>query len=172
MLGLAVVSSHDMLPRCEIRRSYDGLEEEGQASQWQQGPMAYLLRVMNKSIIYFWRLTGFFHSSLLMRSWESCQCFQLQFLYWLKWNNDRVSHTELLWGLNLIIIIDTRASLVENKESDCKVGDLSLIPGLGRFPGGGHGNPFQYSCLENPMDRGAWHATVHRLTKSWIWPSD
>ena len=68
MLGLAVVSSHDMLPRCEIRRSYDGLEEEGQASQWQQGPMAYLLRVMNKSIIYFWRLTGFFHSSLLMRS--------------------------------------------------------------------------------------------------------
>ena len=41
------------------------------------------------------------------------------------------------------------------------------IPGLGRAPGGGHGNPLQYSCLENPMDRGAWRATVHGVTKSW-----
>ena len=44
--------------------------------------------------------------------------------------------------------------------------DPGLIPGLGRSPGGRHGNPFQYSCLENPMDRGAWWATVHRVTKS------
>ena len=42
-----------------------------------------------------------------------------------------------------------------------------LIPGLERSPGGGHGNPPQYSCLENPMDRGAWWATVHGVTKSW-----
>ena len=41
------------------------------------------------------------------------------------------------------------------------------VPGLGRFPGGGHGNLLQYSCLENPMDRGVWRATVHRGTKSW-----
>jgi len=40
------------------------------------------------------------------------------------------------------------------------------IPGSGRSPGGGHGNPLQYSCLENPMDRGAWQATVHRVAKS------
>ena len=40
------------------------------------------------------------------------------------------------------------------------------IPGLGRFPGGGHGNPLQYHCLENPMDRGAWQATVRRVAKS------
>ena len=40
---------------------------------------------------------------------------------------------------------------------------------LGRSPGGGHGNPSQYSCLENPMDRGAWWATVYRVTKSWTW---
>ena len=45
--------------------------------------------------------------------------------------------------------------------------DLGLIPGSGRFPGGGHGNPLQYSCLENPMDRGAWQATVHRVAKIW-----
>ena len=46
--------------------------------------------------------------------------------------------------------------------------DMSSIPGLGRSPGGGHGNPLQYSCLENPMDRGAWWATIHRVAKSWI----
>ena len=44
--------------------------------------------------------------------------------------------------------------------------DVSTIPRLGRTPGGEHGNPLQYSCLENPMDRGAWQATVHRVTKS------
>ena len=44
--------------------------------------------------------------------------------------------------------------------------DEGLIPGLGRSPGGGHGNPLQYSCLENPMGRGAWQGTVHRDTKS------
>ena len=43
---------------------------------------------------------------------------------------------------------------------------VGSIPGLGRFPGGGHGNPLQYSCLENPMDRGAWRATVHGVSES------
>ena len=54
----------------------------------------------------------------------------------------------------------------DSKESACSAGDLGSIPGLGRSPGGGHGNPLQYSCLENPMDRGAWRATVHRVAKS------
>ena len=44
--------------------------------------------------------------------------------------------------------------------------DTGLNPGYGRFPGGGHGNPLQFSCLENPMDGGAWWATVHGVTKS------
>ena len=44
--------------------------------------------------------------------------------------------------------------------------DEGLIPGSGRSPGGGYGNPLQYSCLENPMDRGAWQATIHRVTQS------
>ena len=44
----------------------------------------------------------------------------------------------------------------DGKESACNAGDLGLIPGSGRSPGGGHGNPLQYSCLENPMDSGAW----------------
>ena len=45
---------------------------------------------------------------------------------------------------------------------------VGSIPGSGRSPEGGHGNPPQYSCLDNPMDRGAWWATVHRVAKSWI----
>ena len=47
--------------------------------------------------------------------------------------------------------------------------DVGSIPGLGRFPGGGNGNPFQYSCLKNPMNRGAWWATVHLVAKSQTW---
>ena len=54
----------------------------------------------------------------------------------------------------------------EVKASVCSVGDLGLFSGLGRSPGEGNGNPLQYSCLENPMDRGAWWATVHGVAKS------
>ena len=46
------------------------------------------------------------------------------------------------------------------------VGDMGSIPGVGKSPGGRHGNPLQYSCLENHMDRGAWWATIHRVTKN------
>ena len=56
----------------------------------------------------------------------------------------------------------------DDKESVCNVGDLGSIPGSGRSPGEGNGNPLQYSSLENPMDRGAWRATVHGVTKSQI----
>ena len=53
------------------------------------------------------------------------------------------------------------------KESVCNAGDPGLIPQSGRFPGGGCGNSFQYSCLENPMDRGAWKAMVQSIGKNW-----
>ena len=53
------------------------------------------------------------------------------------------------------------------KNLPAKAGDVGLIPGLGRFSGEGNGNLFQYSCLENPVDRGAWQAIVHGVTKSW-----
>ena len=52
------------------------------------------------------------------------------------------------------------------KNPPANAGDTGLIPGLGRCPGGGHGNPLQYSCLENSMDRGAWQATIHAIAKS------
>ena len=60
----------------------------------------------------------------------------------------------------------------EVKASACNVEDLGLIPGLGRYPGEGNGNPLQYSCLVNPMDGGAWWSTVHGVTKSQTWLSN
>jgi len=54
----------------------------------------------------------------------------------------------------------------DSKEPTCNVGHLVSIPELGRYTGGAHGNPLQYSCLKNPMDRGAWQATVHGVAKS------
>ena len=58
------------------------------------------------------------------------------------------------------------------KESTCNAQDVGSIHGLGRSPGEGNGNPLQYSCLGNPMDRGACQATVHGVTKSWTRFSD
>ena len=55
-------------------------------------------------------------------------------------------------------------SVVKNPSAK-EAGDMGLIPGLGRSPGGGNGNPLQYSCLENPMGRGAWRATVDMVAK-------
>ena len=61
-----------------------------------------------------------------------------------------------------------------DEESACNAGDMGSIPGSGRSLGEGNGNPLQYSCLENPMDRGAWRAAVYAVTKSWTrleWPN-
>ena len=67
----------------------------------------------------------------------------------------------------LIIVFMGLPDDSDGKESACNAGDLGPIPGLGRSPGGGHGNPCQYCCLENPTDRGAWRATLHGVTKRW-----
>ena len=61
-------------------------------------------------------------------------------------------------------------SVVKNLPANA--GATGLIPGVGRSPGEGNGNPLQYSGLENPMDRGAWQAIIHRVTKSWLKVSD
>ena len=74
--------------------------------------------------------------------------------------------------VNILLSINTiwasKLSLVVKKilASERDIRDTGLIPGSGRFPGGGHDNPLKYSCLENPMDRGAWWATVHMITKT------
>ena len=79
-------------------------------------------------------------------------------------------HLSDLWCLSRKKEIITGGS--DGKESACNVGDLGLIPGLGISSGGGHGNPLQYSCLKNPMERGAWWATIHGVAKSWTRPND
>jgi len=60
----------------------------------------------------------------------------------------------------------------DGEESACNAGDVGSVPGSGRSPGEGNGNPLQYSCLEHPMDRGAWQATVHEVAKNWTRLSD
>ena len=72
--------------------------------------------------------------------------------------------------INIIHIGASQVALVvKNLPANAgDVKDMGSIPGLGRSPGGGYGNPLQYSCLENPMDRGAWWAAVHRVAKSWM----
>ena len=67
---------------------------------------------------------------------------------------------------SLILPVSILLSGSDSKESACNAGDPGSTPGLGRSPGEGNGNPLQYSCLENPMDREAWQATVHGVAKS------
>ena len=77
----------------------------------------------------------------------------------------RVSICSVLsWGSTVVLTGFVVAKL--SKESACSTGDPGSIYGLGRCPGEGNGNPPQYSCLENFMDRGAWWATVHGVAKS------
>ena len=76
----------------------------------------------------------------------------------------------VLWIL--AILIGGLRWWLSSKESACNSGDIGSIPGLGRSPWEGNGNPLQYSCLENFMDRGSWWVTVHGFTKSWTGLSD
>ena len=85
--------------------------------------------------------------------------------------SERVNHKELqVQMLSFLYLGEFRKGLPggsDGKESARNVGNPGLIPGSGRSPGEGNGNPLQYSCLENPMDTGTWRATVHEVTTSW-----
>ena len=88
--------------------------------------------------------------------------------YFLTW---KPQPCQFNW-LNFYQLLDTWGSQVALmvKNLTANIGDIrntSQIPGSGRSPGEGHSNPLQYSCLESPLDRGAWRATVHRLSQSW-----
>ena len=75
----------------------------------------------------------------------------------------------MIWGTYISVEASPGGSVVKNPPANAggDTGDMGLIPGSGRSPGGGNSNPVQYSCLENPMDRGAWWAAVHGVTKNW-----
>ena len=102
--------------------------------------------------VYF--TTGFLGCSVGKES--ACDAGDLSSISGFPWRRDRLP-TSLFLGF---------PGGSDGKESACNAGDLGSIPGLGRSPGIGHGNPLQYSCLESSMDRGAWWATVHWITKS------
>ena len=71
-----------------------------------------------------------------------------------------------IFNVLLLIMIFLVDSISDGKELAYNAADLGLIPGSGRFPGKGNGNPLQYSCLENPMDRGAWWSAAHGIAES------
>ena len=96
------------------------------------------------------------------------------------WSNSACTHTHLLYSFVLLFIsiviklYPFRGFLAgsEGGESACNERDPGLIPWSGRSPGEGNGYPQQYSCMGNPIDRGAWRATVHRVAESWTWLSN
>ena len=97
----------------------------------------------------------------------TCACFCLSELF------EIVSSFEESWSSILHNVLQSAfegflvGTVVKNLPASARdIRDVGSTPGLGRSPGGGHGNPLQYSCLENPMDRGAWQATVHTVAKS------
>ena len=89
----------------------------------------------------------------------------------LHWKNIKASPLVFVWGLFYGVLTSLRASQVATviKNPSANAGNIRAagsIPGLGRCPGGGHHNLLQDFCLENPIDRGAWWATVHGVSKS------
>ena len=89
----------------------------------------------------------------------------------MRWNSlafllpSRKKRSELLWTSDLALVPISQVGLVV-KNVSANAGDVNSIPGLGRSPGVGNGDPLLYSCLGNPMDRGAWQVTVHGTTES------
>ena len=103
-------------------------------------------------------------------SWNPAYAFALLwevFLVWKIWLQFSIP-VDIYWYTCFLLGFPCGSA---GKESTCNVGDLSLIPGLGRSAGRGHGNQLQYSCLENSMDRGAWLTTAHglqRVRHNWV----
>ena len=91
----------------------------------------------------------------------------------MSWKNPGVLYKHI--GLALLLLDSCSGYVLDffgdldGKESTCNARDPGSIPRSGRFPRGGYGNPIQYSCLESSMDRGAWQAIVHRVSKNQIW---
>ena len=126
-----------------------------------------------KSYVWVWTIT----SQFLQVVWDRCPiyvlglCFssftsilpssrRLSFLPWV--------FSALLLNISWLYVLEFKGFPVgsDGKESACSAADLCLISGLGRSPGKGNGNPLQYSCLENSLNRGAWQVTFHRVAKS------
>ena len=116
-------------------------------------------------------LAGYSPSQRVTKSQTRLSDFTFTFFHFNKRHAKyrvRRSLMEFLAQSNIRAVL---ATWLSGKNPPANAGDTGSIPGSGRSPGGGHGTPLQYSCLENPMDRGAWQATVHVVVKSWSWLS-
>ena len=105
-------------------------------------------------MIWNWDIGYAWYNSRKHR-YSICDCYTWKGVHW----------RSLVWHI-FSSFLDAFPGGSEAKASACNAGDQGSIPGSGRSPGEGNGNPLQYSCLENPMDGGAWWATIHRVAKS------
>jgi len=118
-------------------------------------------------VLIYWKLMmpflGFFFSLVIFAfskkkgEKQGICVLDIRYIYTDNWN--------ILWNATGAFQVALEVKNLPANAGDIR--DAGLIPGSGRSPGGGHGIPLQYSCLENPMDKGAWRATVHRVSESW-----
>ena len=130
-------------------------------------PLVFLLNLL--IFCYKILISGVLPGSLAFFLVASCFCVVDSGSYFMLLGISVVvfSHFLPLFRLPLFIIVIHFPGSSDGKVSAYNVGDLGSIPGWGRSSGGGNGNPLQYSCLENPMHRRAWWATVYEVAKSW-----
>ena len=103
----------------------------------------------------------------LLQNIEYNSCCYIVGPYWLSILHIKNFIIDISFSIPSVLHLSIFPCSSDDKESVCQPGYLGLIPGLGRPLGERNGHPLRYSCLGNPMDRGAWRATVHGVTKSW-----
>ena len=155
-------------------------------------PPGFSVHEISQAGILEWVAISFSRGSSRPRNWTHVSCIGRQILYhWGTWEAPSVSMVFLVKGsgccfahqrsfirtadwLSYLVAEDTQVGKdlgpygLDGKESTCGAGDWGSIPGSGRCPAEGNGNPLQYSGLENSIDKGAWQATVHGVTMSQI----
>ena len=143
---------------------WNRMTQTREAAMWEQMPVILVTAVLAFQTVRLWYKPRDYYSWYKPRDY--CSWYKLRdYCSWYKprdcclWYKLRDYYLSPSYHFGL-------PRWLSGKESTCNAGDTGLIPGSGRSPGGGNGNSLQYSCLENPMDRGVWWATVRGVAKS------